>query len=108
MKQTFDDFTLDENVMTSIKSYQKIFVSFEISQKFFKFFHRRDIAQIFENLFQICNFTHVVNETQKKIANTLNEIIKKYYNLRNQIHVIDEQIQTIKSKMKNVIDIKKN
>ena len=90
MKQTFDDFTLDENVITSIKFYQKSFVSFEISQKIFKLFYRRDIAQIFEHLFQVCNLIHVVNETQKKIANTLNEIIEKYYDLRNQIYIIDE------------------
>ena len=94
--------------MTSIKSHQKFFVLFEISQKSFRFSHRRDIAQIFEHLFQICNFIYVVNEIQKKIANTLNEIIEKYYDLRNQIYIIDEQIQTIESKMKNVIDIKKN
>ena len=104
MKQAFDDFTLNENDISSTKSHQKFFFSFEISQKFsisFRNSHRRDILKIIHDLFETINFTHIIIKTQKRFAIILNQIIENHFDLKNQMNIIT-------TKMKNLNIIKKN
>ena len=89
--------------MSLTKFHQKFSFLFEISQKSsksFRDFHRRDILEIIHDLFETINFIHIIIETQKRFAITLNQIIENHFDLKNQVNAMT-------TKMKNLNVIKK-
>ena len=107
LEQALDDFTIDENMTFFVAKFHqklfffnKIFEHVEVNFKSVRNFYRRDILKIIHDLFETINFTHIIIETHKRFAITLNQIIENHFDLKNQINVIT-------SKMKNLNVIKK-